>query len=141
MMGVTLAETTAAVLEENTQVPSSLSEFWFFFRQNRAALLGLAVVGVFVLIALLAPWLAPYDPALIHDGAFKLPPVWYAGGVSQHLLGTDDVGRDLLSRLIYGARISMGVGFLVVVFSLSIGTLLGLFAGYLTIRAGAQSVR
>lgn len=109
---------------------SELREFWFFFRQNRGAVVGLVLVTLFVLVALFAPWLAPYDPAAIHDGVFSQPPFWVAGGNHQFWLGTDDVGRDVLSRLIYGARISMGVGFMVVIFSLSIGTLLGLLAGY-----------
>jgi peptide/nickel transport system permease protein/dipeptide transport system permease protein len=107
-----------------------MKEFWFFFRQNRGAVVGLVVVLLFVLIAIFAPWLAPYDPTVIHDGIFSQPPFWSAGGNTHFLLGTDDVGRDVLSRLIYGARISMGVGFMVVIFSLSIGTLLGLLSGY-----------
>lgn len=118
------------VHEELPAAESPLREFWYFFRQNRGAVVGLILVAVFVVIALLAPWLAPYDPAQIHDGAFAQPPVWEHGGSAKFLLGTDDVGRDLLSRLIYGARVSMGVGFMVVVFSLSIGVFLGLIAGY-----------
>jgi ABC-type dipeptide/oligopeptide/nickel transport system permease subunit len=110
-------------------------------RDNWGALFGLGIVAVFALIALLAPWLAPFDPAQIHDGMFARPPVWGSSGqLGQSLsqvgnalhfwLGTDDVGRDLLSRLIFGARISIGVGLMVVVFSVSIGVCLGLFAGY-----------
>ena len=109
---------------------SELREFWFFFRQNRGAVVGLVLVTLFVLVAIFAPWIAPYDPTVIHDGIFSQPPFWSAGGNFTYVLGTDDVGRDVLSRLIYGARISMGVGFMVVIFSLSIGTLLGLLAGY-----------
>jgi len=107
-----------------------IREFWYFFRQNRGAVFGLVLVALFILVALFAPWIAPYDPALIHENMFSVPPVWQAGGNAQFLFGTDDVGRDLFSRLIYGARVSMGVGFLVVVCALSIGTLLGLIAGY-----------
>jgi ABC-type dipeptide/oligopeptide/nickel transport system permease subunit len=110
--------------------PSALNEFWYFFRQNRGAVIGLAVVAIFTLIALLAPVIAPYDPAQIHEGQLTKSPVWTAEGTSQFLLGTDDVGRDVLSRLIYGAQVSMLVGFMVVVVSLTIGTLLGLVAGY-----------
>lgn len=116
---------------ERTEVPPSITrEFWDSFRANRGAVIGLTVVGIFTLIALLAPWLAPYDPAMVHEGAFKLPPVWSEGGSWTHVFGTDDVGRDLLSRLIHGARISMGVGFMVVIFSMSIGVAIGLLAGY-----------
>ncbi len=107
-----------------------ISEFWYFFRQNRGALVGLILVGIFSFIAVFAPWLAPHDPVVIFDGNFTLPPIWVSGGSTQFLFGTDDVGRDVLSRLIHGARISMAVGCLVVVVSLSIGTCLGLIAGY-----------
>ncbi len=110
--------------------PSAWREFWESFSANRGALLGLAVVGAFALVALLAPWLAPYDPSAVHEGAFKLPPAWQEGGSMAHVLGTDDVGRDLLSRLIHGARISMGVGFMVVAFSMTTGVAIGLTAGY-----------
>lgn len=110
---------------------SPLSEFWYFFRQNRGAVIGLVIVTLFVLIAVFAPLLAPYDPAQLHENAFTQPPMWAQAGSAKFPLGTDDVGRDVLSRLIYGARVSMGVGFMVVVFSLSIGVLLGLIAGYI----------
>jgi ABC-type dipeptide/oligopeptide/nickel transport system permease subunit len=107
-----------------------IREFWYFFRQNRGAVVGLVIVGIFAVLALLAPIVSPYDPSFINDGQFTVPPMWQAGGNAHFIMGTDDVGRDLLSRLIYGARVSMGVGFLVVVCALSIGTLLGLIAGY-----------
>jgi len=110
--------------------PSAFGEFWYFFSRNRGAVIGLAIVVTFTLIGLAAPWIAPYDPSLIHDNALVLPPFWSEGSHPNFWLGTDDVGRDLLSRLIYGARVSMIVGFMVVVVSLSIGTLLGLIAGY-----------
>ncbi len=108
-----------------------LREFWQSFSENRGAVIGLGVVLLFVMIAVFAPLLAPYDPALVNEGSFQVPPFWSEGGGWRFPLGTDDVGRDLLSRLIYGARISMGVGFMVVIFSLSIGTALGLVAGYM----------
>jgi ABC-type dipeptide/oligopeptide/nickel transport system permease subunit len=109
---------------------AALREFWYSFKQNRGAVAGLSLVGTFVLIAIFAPLLAPHDPTQIFDGLFTQPPVWNSLGTSRFLFGTDDVGRDLLSRLIYGARVSMTIGFFVVVFSLSIGTFLGLIAGY-----------
>ncbi|MCM2282254.1 MAG: ABC transporter permease subunit [Bdellovibrionaceae bacterium] len=124
------SQSLSDVVVEAIDVPSAWREFWESLRANRGALLGLAVVLAFVVIALLAPWLAPYDPSQVHEGAFKLPPVWQDGGQWAYVLGTDDVGRDLLSRLIHGARISMGVGFMVVIFSMSIGVAIGLLAGY-----------
>lgn len=105
-------------------------EFWQHFKQNRGAVAGLALIIAFVAIAILAPLLAPYDPTLLQQDALRLPPVWSDGGSWQYALGTDDVGRDILSRLIHGARISMGIGFAVVVLSLTSGLFLGLFAGY-----------
>jgi ABC-type dipeptide/oligopeptide/nickel transport system permease subunit len=116
-------------------------EFWESFSQNRGALIGLVLVTGFVLTAIFAPLLAPYDPALVHEDAFKLPPVWSEAGSWRFPFGTDDVGRDLLSRLIYGARVSMGVGFMVVIFSLSIGTALGLLAGYVGGRLDSVMMR
>src|SRR5947208_977052 len=95
---------------------TGLREFWFFFRQNRVAVAGLVLVTLFVLVAIFAPLIAPFDPTQINDGVFSQPPFWAVGGNTHFLLGTDDVGRDVLSRLIYGARISMGVGFMVVIF-------------------------
>ena len=105
-------------------------EFWYFFKQGRGAYLGFIITGIFVLIALLAPVLAPHDPTEIFPGKLRLPPAFISGGLWEFPLGTDTVGRDLASRLLYGARISMGIGLLVVIFSSSVGTLLGLIAGY-----------
>jgi peptide/nickel transport system permease protein/dipeptide transport system permease protein len=120
----------------NTSIPiqppsnSPIKEFWFHFKQNRGAVIGLAVIVFFVLVAIGAPLIAPYDPTSLNQDALRLPPIWAEAGQAAHLLGTDDVGRDLLSRLIYGARVSMLTGFFVVVLSLSIGVVLGLFSGY-----------
>lgn len=115
-------------LDEDVQ--SAWQEFWFYFSQNKGAVFGLVIVSFFLFLAIFAPWVAPYDPAKIFEGFYRLPPIWAEGGDSRFLLGTDDVGRDLLSRLIYGARVSMSIGVLVVLFSLSVGTALGLWAGF-----------
>ncbi|MGE0616696.1 MAG: ABC transporter permease subunit [Bacteriovoracia bacterium] len=112
------------------QALSGLREFWYFFRQNRGAVIGLVLIVCFVGLAILAPLLAPADPAEIFAGKLRLAPVWGEGGSWEHPLGTDDVGRDQLSRLLYGARVSLGVGFLVVCISMSVGTLIGLISGY-----------
>lgn len=109
---------------------SPAKEFWYFFRQNRGAVAGLIIIGFFALVALIAPWIAPYEEGEMFAGAYSLPPSWTEGGRPDFLLGTDDVGRDLFSRLIYGARISMGIGFLVVFMSAVTGTFFGLLAGY-----------
>jgi len=105
-------------------------EFWYFFKKNRGAVAGLGVVLFFGVFAVIGPFLTLHDPGELFPEALKLPPFWSEGSKPGFLLGTDDVGRDILSRLIYGARVSMGIGFLVVFFSLSVGVVLGLIAGY-----------
>lgn len=94
---------------------------------------GLAATAVILLIvasAVLAPWLAPFDPLSVNIRHRLAPPAWLEGGTPQHLLGTDQVGRDLLARMIYGGRVSLIVGVAAVLISASIGVLLGLSAGY-----------
>jgi peptide/nickel transport system permease protein len=93
-------------------------------RRNPLAALGVVLVIVFVIFALFAPWIAPHDPAFI-DLQTRLDPPSHA-----HWFGTDELGRDILSRIIYGARISMLVGGSVVLFSLAIGLIIGSIAGY-----------
>lgn len=104
-------------------------KFFRRLKQNKGALIGMVILFIFLLMAIFAPLLAPYDPQLIFDNSFNLPPLW-SGGNSAHWLGTDDIGRDVLSRLLYGTRISLMVGFLVVTLSLIVGVSLGLLAGY-----------
>jgi len=84
-----------------------------------------------VFVAILAPVLAPYDPTAGSLGERLKPPVWQKGGSARHLLGTDVLGRDVLSRLIYGGRISLLVCVLAIVFAGFIGSILGIFSGYL----------
>lgn len=93
-------------------------------RRNRLAMTGAAIAAVFVLAALLAPLIAPYDPANPDFGNVLAPPGW------SHWLGTDDLGRDQLSRVVYGARASMQVGVLAVLLAFVVGIPLGLLAGY-----------
>ena len=116
--------------ELHAEPRSGLGEFWFYFRQNRGAVIGLAVFAAIVLIAILAPLLAPHDPSAQNRSAFLVPPAWEDGGSWTFPLGTDAVGRDMLSRLIYGARFSLFIGIVVVTLSVSIGVLTGLVAGY-----------
>jgi peptide/nickel transport system permease protein len=92
--------------------------------------LGGVIVGVAAFIAILAPLLVPHDPFAQNLAARFIPPVWMKGGSTAHLLGTDQLGRDYLSRLILGARISMMIGASTVVMSGLIGTTLGLLGGY-----------
>lgn len=106
------------------------SKSWKILQKNRNGFIGLILVSFFTLIALFAPLLAPHDPSQIFSEYLRLPPFWQEGGNPQFFFGTDDVGRDLLSRLIHGAQISMIIGFFVVSLALIIGTFLGLLAGY-----------
>jgi dipeptide transport system permease protein len=107
-----------------------LAEFWHYFSSNRGAVLGLVVFVALVLTALAAPLLAPHQPYLQYRDALLLPPAWSDGGSWTFPLGTDPVGRDMLSRLIYGARFSLFIGLVVVTLSLAGGILMGLVAGY-----------
>ena len=94
---------------------------------------GLAAAALLLLIvasAVLAPWLAPYNPLTVDIQHRLAPPAWMDGGTPKHLLGTDQVGRDLLSRVLYGGRVSLAVGVAAVLISATIGVLTGLAAGY-----------
>jgi len=108
-----------------------IQEFWHYFKRNKGAVVGLVYVVLMLLIAIFAGVLAPHAPAEQFRDALLHPPVWQEGGSWSYILGTDDVGRDVLSRLMYGARLSLLVGCLVVVLSLILGVVFGLMAGYL----------
>ena len=107
-----------------------LAEFWFYFSQNRGAVAGLVVFSLLVVVAIFAPLLAPHGAATQYRDALLLPPVWQEGGDSRFLLGTDAVGRDMLSRLIYGAQYSLFIGVVVVSIALVGGIIIGLVAGF-----------
>ncbi|PHP95274.1 dipeptide ABC transporter permease DppC [Pantoea agglomerans] len=106
-------------------------EFWHYFKRNKGAVVGLVYIIIVLLCAIFADVLAPHAPAEQFRDALLHPPVWQDGGNWSYILGTDDVGRDVLSRLMYGARLSLLVGCLVVVLSLIFGVIFGLLAGYL----------
>jgi peptide/nickel transport system permease protein len=101
-----------------------LAGFWRQFRRHRTGVFGLAVVVVLVLVALLAPWLAPSDPFTTSRAALQPP------GTPGHLLGTDHLGRDVLSGVIWGARVSLIVGLAAAFTATMIGILVGAVAGY-----------
>jgi peptide/nickel transport system permease protein len=103
---------------------------WRKMRGNTGALIGGTLLAAIILIALLAPLLAPHDPIAQDLSRRLLPPFWHDRAVPEHLLGTDHLGRDYLSRMIYGARVSLGVGLGVILVSGAIGITLGLIAGY-----------
>ncbi len=110
--------------------PSALREFWYYFRENRGAVIGMWFFAAFVLCAALAPWLAPYDPTEQFRDHILQPPAWAEGGSWQFPLGTDPLGRDMLSRLIAGSRYSFFVGIVVVTVAASGGIIIGLLSGF-----------
>ncbi|ERM03017.1 peptide ABC transporter, partial [Brucella intermedia 229E] len=105
-------------------------DFWFYFSVNRGAVIGLFVFLAIILVAILAPLIAPHGPTDQFREFLKTPPFWEDGGTTQFLLGTDEVGRDILSRLIYGAQYSLLVGFVIVIISMCLGITIGLITGY-----------
>lgn len=106
-------------------------------RRLRFLAVGAAIVGVAVTSAVIAPVLAPSDPYAQAVGDRLIPPVWDQGGSWTHPLGTDPLGRDILSRIIYGARVSISAGALAVAFSMILGVVMGLVAGYFRGRVDA----
>lgn len=110
--------------------PGRLREFWYYFRENRGAVIGMWVFAAFVFVAVFADLLAPYDPARQFRDHLLQPPFWQDGGEVAYLLGTDALGRDILSRLIHGSRYSFYVGIIVVTIAASGGIVVGLIAGF-----------
>ena len=110
--------------------PGPLAAFWTSFSENRGAVIGMCVVIAIVLIAIFAPLLAPYNPLEQFRGFTKLPPFWVEGADPKYWLGTDAVGRDMVSRLMYGARISLFIGLAVMLVSMLVGVMLGLASAF-----------
>lgn len=113
------------------QAPHPLREFWHYFSENRGAVGGLVFFVFICLVAIFADVIAPHSPTDQYRDALLVPPVWQFGGQTSYLLGTDAVGRDILSRLIYGSRYSLFVGCIVVSISLLVGVTIGLIAGFI----------
>lgn len=107
-----------------------IAEFWSHFSHSKGAVIGLSYIIFIFAVSLLANVIAPHDPIAQARDALLMPPAWLEGGSWSYILGTDDVGRDILSRLIYGARLSLFIGLLVVSLSFIFGVILGLVAGY-----------
>ncbi|KHS73609.1 peptide transporter [Pectobacterium brasiliense] len=125
-----MTHVTEPVVNSAPKPMTPLQEFWHYFKRNKGAVVGMVYVVLMLIIAIGANVLAPHAPAEQFRDALLRPPVWQEGGSWQFILGTDDVGRDVLSRLMYGARLSLLVGCLVVVLSLVLGVIFGLLAGY-----------
>ncbi len=117
-----LASASGGGLPETRRTRST--SVWLRFRQHRLAMIGVVILSIIVLLALLAPWIIPNDPYHTDLSAYRKPPS------SQHWLGTDDAGRDVLSRLTHGGRVSLSVGLVAVGIYATIGIVLGGLAGY-----------
>jgi len=111
-------------------MPGRLRLFWRSFAENRGAGVGLLLMITLIVVAALADVLAPHSPIEQFRSNFLTPPLWQTGGDASFPLGTDDVGRDMLSRLIHGARLSLIIGFSVASLALVFGTTLGLTAAF-----------
>ncbi len=120
------------------------SDLYYSFRRSRVTVGAAVVTGIFVLSAVFAPWIAPHDPydltTLSLLDAFA-PPVWFEDGTWDFVLGTDDQGRGMLSAIIYGARLSLWVGVISVLFSGIFGVALGLISGYVGGKTDAIIMR
>jgi len=122
----------AVIVEESPPVreASAWREFWQAYTQSRGAMIGLTLVIALILLAVFADVVSPHPPNEQYRDFTLAPPAWHEGGTSAFILGTDPVGRDMLSRLIHGTRLSLLIGFVSVAISLSLGVVLGLVAGY-----------
>ncbi|KGS11700.1 peptide transporter, partial [Pseudomonas coronafaciens] len=133
--------TPAVAVDQSLLYPSPYKEFWQAFSKNKGAVAGLMFMILIVFCALFAPWVAPHDPSEQYRDFLLTPPVWLEGGQWQFILGTDELGRDLLSRLIQGSRLSLLIGLASVVMSLIPGILLGLLAGFFPRVLGPSVMR
>jgi peptide/nickel transport system permease protein len=127
----------AAITAADLQAPAApdvAGAAWRRAARLRWGLGGAAVFLVIVLSALFAPVISPHDPLSVDIRHRMVPPAWMEGGTSEHILGTDQIGRDLLSRVIWGGRVSLLVGISAVLLSATIGVLFGLAAGYFSGR-------
>ncbi|WP_028022722.1 putrescine export ABC transporter permease SapC [Enterovibrio calviensis] len=109
-------------------IPTQLERSWKAFRENTLAVFGFWWLCVLILITLLAPWISPYDPQF-QTGHLLQPPSWDNAGTVDYFLGTDDLTRDMLSRLIAGSRLTFGYAVLVALAAAVLGVLIGILAG------------
>jgi peptide/nickel transport system permease protein len=130
------AESGGAVVLSEANLPAAPAS-----RGRRLPIVSLGIIAVFVLLAILAPLLSPADP---HDQSLRnrfKPPVWQEGGTWKYPLGTDRLGRDMLSRIIWGSRISLAAGVITVLVASAFGASVGLVAGYYGGRVDAALMR
>ena len=137
-MSTVVAKRSAEQAILSTPRVSLWQDAWYRLIRNRMAVVGIVVIAIFFAVAAFAPWLAPHDPLQIYDGKTFLPPPWAPKwmvstakvGEARFFLGTDGIGRDVLSRVMYGARVSVIIAFVPTTIVVIIGVLIGLAAGY-----------
>lgn len=112
--------------------PSPLENVWIEFRRSHLAVVGLVILIIFLLITLLVPFISPYDPDMQNTNTILLPPSWEANGSVSHFFGTDALGRDVLSRLLYGVRVTLGSSLIIVAIAVFVGVGIGALAGLLS---------
>ena len=125
-----MAAETALPASAGASAPSPFRQLWASFSENKGAVGGLVVLTLIALVALFAEIIAPHSPLEQFRHAVKAPPVWEEGGSWTFILGTDGLGRDMLSRLIYGARVSLFIGLTVMCVSFVLGVVLGLTSAF-----------
>ena len=119
----------ANTIYQEESIPSPLRQIWLNFLSYPMAMLGLWIFAAFVLMAILAPMLAPYPPDFQHTDALLSPPSWHANGNIAYFLGTDDLGRDIFSNLLHGVRTTFGSSLVVTACAAIIGIFLGILSG------------
>lgn len=118
---------TSSVYQEE-QIPTQFERFWRSYKANSLAMFGLWCLLFLILVTLLSPWLAPHD-AQAQTGELLIPPSWNPAGTVEYFLGTDDLGRDILSRLIIGSQLTFGAAIIITTIAGVIGCIVGVFAG------------
>ncbi|NOH53890.1 peptide ABC transporter permease SapC [Vibrio coralliilyticus] len=113
---------------QEEQIPTQFERFWRSYRANGLAMFGLWCLGLIVIVTLASPWLAPHDPQA-QTGELLVPPSWNPAGTVEYFLGTDDLGRDILSRLIVGSQLTFGAAIIITLIATVVGCLIGILAG------------
>lgn len=121
--------------------PSPIKEFFTHFTRNKGAVIGLIFLLLMVLLAIFAPYVAPYSPVEQFRDHMLQPPAWQEGGSMQFILGTDEAGRDILSRIIHGGRLSLFIGICAVILTMIPGIILGLLGGFYPYSLGRIIMR
>ncbi|GAL25729.1 peptide transport system permease protein sapC [Vibrio variabilis] len=113
---------------QEERIPTQLERFWRSYRSNSLSMFGLWCLGFLILITLLSPFITPYDP-MAQSSNLLVPPSWDPEGTVDFFFGTDDLGRDILSRIIDGSRLSFGAAVIITAIATLVGCLIGILAG------------